>query len=118
MFSDNINKCCNTPFSSQEKYEKVKYLAPVKFLECMICCNEITNLDNQMIGDPVDIIMLQSSGFEINDSEEILSDSLKKHGCQFLAKMKSMEDTSNLSESRANLFKFEADYTHGIVKRF
>jgi hypothetical protein len=32
--------------------------------------------------------------------------------------MKSKEDTSILTESRANLFKFEADYTHGIVKRF
>ncbi len=72
MFSDNIRKCSETPFSSQEKYAKVKNMAPVKFLECMICCNEITNLHDQMIGDPVDVIMLQSTSFEINDSPEVL----------------------------------------------
>ena len=84
----------------------------------MICCNEITNLNNQMIGDPVDVIMLQSTSFELNDSDAVLSDSKKNDGIRFLAKFKSQEETSNLTQSRANLFNFEADYTHGIVRRF
>jgi cation-transporting ATPase 13A3/4/5 len=71
-----------------------------------------------MIGDPVDVIMLQSTGFELNDSEEVLNSSIKNHGINFKAKFKSKENLASLSASRLDLFKFEADYTHGVVKRF
>jgi magnesium-transporting ATPase (P-type) len=53
-----------------------------------------------MIGDPVDVIMLQSTGFELNDSEEVLNSSLKNHGINFKAKFKSKENLASLSASR------------------
>jgi cation-transporting ATPase 13A3/4/5 len=90
MFTDNINtkyinKC--QPFTNAEKYEKTSRYLPVKFLETMVCCNELTLLDdNQLVGDPLDLTLFNSSSWELNDSDPILQET------SFLAKFRPKDD--------------------------
>ena len=90
------------------------------FVECLACCQGATKVNGQLIGDPIDVEMFQSTGWELiedpNDTEnydpKIFTYIRPKEEISLTEKLKNIEN----EEEKKNLRK--AHYEIGIVKRF
>ena len=40
------------------------------YIECLACCHSLINLENKLIGDPIDIKMLESLGWILEENNE------------------------------------------------
>ncbi len=93
-------------YGSPEEYEKLKNSAKTLFVDCMASCHCVARIKGRLIGDPLDVEMFNSTGWMLEEIEE-----LRQQGAE-------------LSEEQRNFAAFvsprkeKPTYKLGIVRRF
>lgn len=90
------------------------------FIECLACCQSATKVKGNLIGDPIDVEMFQSTGWDlvedVNDPDnydpKIFTYIRPKEEKSLTEKMKNVEN----EEEKKNIIKNH--YEFGIIKRF
>ena len=94
------------------------------FIECLACCQGSTKVKDKLIGDPLDVEMFQSTGWELiedpkdsdNYNTNIFTYVRPKEEKSLTEKMNNIKDKENYEEEKNNILK--GHYELGIVKRF
>ena len=128
-FSNKIDNIEEIAKSSYEYYKKKKLNSDNKspkneitelFVECLACCQGATKVKEKLIGDPLDVEMFQSTGWDLiedptdtdNYNPKIFTYVRPKEEISLTEKLK---NNSN-EEEKNNIIK--SHYELGIVKRF
>ena len=44
------------------------------YVECMASCTAITHLNNELVGDPLDVKMFEATGWQLDENDQSLAD--------------------------------------------
>ena len=94
------------------------------FIESLACCQGATKVKDKLIGDPLDVEMFQSTGWELiedpkdneNYDTNIFTYVRPKEEESLTIKMSNIKDKENFEEEKKNILKNH--YELGILKRF
>ena len=94
------------------------------FIECLACCQGATKVKDKLIGDPLDVEIFQSTGWELiedpkdndNYNTNIFTYVRLKKEKSLKEKMNIIKDKENYEKEKKNIL--EGHYESGIVKRF
>ena len=96
------------------------------YLECLACCQGITRVNEKIIGDPIDVEMFESTGWElIEDCEDIDNYNPKistyvrpKEEISLTEKLKNLPGFDKDPENEEIKTKMKDHYELGIIRRF
>ena len=143
---DNINNFSHNAFFFDKFYESIKDLSnsnfnyykdklkdPSKkikrkelmqlFIECLACCQSITRVHGKLVGDPIDVEMFESSGWQLIEDPEDTKNYDPKISTTFVrpSQEKSLtEKINNISENNNEKVDdaIKSHYEIGIIRRF
>ena len=96
------------------------------YIECLACCQGITRVDGKLVGDPIDVEMFESTGWEmIEDSEDINNYNPKistyvrpKEEKSLTEKLEGLPGFNIDPENPEIKKKMKDHYELGIIRRF
>ena len=128
-FSKEINDIEKIAKLSYEYYKKKK-LNPINkspkneitelFIECLACCQGTTKVKEKLIGDPLDVEMFQSTGWELIEAPK----DTENYDPKIFTYVRPKEEISitekikNISNEEQKKILIKNHYELGIIKRF
>lgn len=119
-FREDINEIISSSYTyyKKEKKENIHEDKVQKlnmfYIECLACCNSLTKVGNNLIGDPIDLAMFNSSQWSFDESKEDKP--------MFLAWFRPKEETDitnlKLNNNDDGLKILKSRYEIGLIRRF
>ena len=105
--------------SKKSKKEELMQL----FIECLACCQSITRVNGKLVGDPIDVGMFESTGWELIEDPEDTQNYDPKISTTFVRPSQEKSLTEKIiNDNEANNEKIDDDiknhYEIGIIRRF
>lgn len=144
VLGEHLNSCKNIVLDSYSFYKEIvqnsNYFQDMKnlkleerikmlrlfYVECMASCHSITKIDNQFLGDPIDLKMFEATDWvikETSDNENQYTDTNNPLIYNFI-RYKEEKDLDQLLQGRASLSIedeekiMRSQYELGIVRKF